>query len=111
MMEYLNVVRRGERTPHRDEVEPLVQLVSPFAPHVAEELWERFGHDESVFDSGWPAFDAALAAEDIVTIAVQVNGKTRGTMSVAAAARRTSRSRRRWPIRRSPSSSPGRPRR
>ena len=45
MMEYINVVRREERTAHRAEVEPLVQLVSPFAPHVAEELWERLGHD------------------------------------------------------------------
>ncbi len=84
MMEYLNVVRRGERTPHRDEVEPLVQLVSPFAPHIAEELWERFGHTESVHDAGWPAFDAALAAEETVTIAVQVNGKTRGTIGIPA---------------------------
>ena len=66
MMEYMNVLRRGERTPHRDEVEPLVQLVAPFAPHIAEELWERLGHDGSVFDAGWPAFDAALAAEDAI---------------------------------------------
>jgi len=83
MMEFINVVRRGERTAHRAEVEPLVQLISPFAPHVAEELWERLGHGESVFDAGWPVFDPALAAEDLVTIAVQVNGKMRGTVSVA----------------------------
>jgi leucyl-tRNA synthetase len=83
MMEYINVVRRDERTAHRGEVEPLVQLVSPFAPHVAEELWERLGHTESVFDSGWPSFDPAIAAEDLMTIAVQVNGKTRGTVQIA----------------------------
>ena len=82
MMEYMNVVRRSERRAHRAEVEPLVQLVAAFAPHVAEELWERLGHEHSVFDSGWPAFDAALAAEDLVTLAVQVNGKTRGTVRV-----------------------------
>ncbi len=58
----MNVLRAGERTPHRAEVEPLVQLVAPFAPHVAEELWEQLGHDESVFDSGWPAFDPSLLA-------------------------------------------------
>ena len=46
MMEYMNVVRRGERTAHRAEVEPLVQLVAPFAPHVAEELWETLGHTQ-----------------------------------------------------------------
>jgi leucyl-tRNA synthetase len=82
MMEYLNAVRRGERQAHHAEVAPLVQLVAVFAPHVAEELWERLGHHASVFDSGWPAFDAALAAEDLVTVAVQVNGKTRGTIRV-----------------------------
>jgi len=82
MMEYINVVRRGERTAHRAEAEPLVQLIAPFAPHVAEELWERLGHGESIFDAGWPSFDASLAAEDLVTIAVQVNGKMRGTVNV-----------------------------
>ncbi|HVX40971.1 MAG TPA: leucine--tRNA ligase [Gemmatimonadaceae bacterium] len=82
MMEYINVVRRGERTAHRDEVEPLVQLVSPFAPHIAEELWEQLGHTGSVFDAGWPSFDPALAAEEAVTIAVQVGGKMRGTIQL-----------------------------
>ena len=83
MMEYMNVLRKGERTPHRAEVEPMIQLVAPFAPHVAEELWERFGHTRSVFDSGWPAFDAALAADETIQLAVQVNGKLRGTLTVA----------------------------
>jgi leucyl-tRNA synthetase len=83
MMEYMNALRAKERTPHVDEVLPLVQLVSPFAPHVAEELWERLGKKVSVFDSGWPTYDALLAAEELVTIAVQVNGKLRGTIRVA----------------------------
>ena len=83
MMEYMNVLRRGERVPHRAEVEPVVQLISPFAPHVAEELWEQLGHETSVFDSGWPAFDPALAAEDTIELAVQVNGKLRGALQVA----------------------------
>jgi leucyl-tRNA synthetase len=82
MMSYINVVRQGERTPHRDELEPLVQLVSPFAPHMAEELWEQLGHRASVFDSGWPAFDAELAREQLIDLAVQVNGKMRGTIRV-----------------------------
>jgi leucyl-tRNA synthetase len=85
MMEYMNVVRAGERTAHRDEIAPLVQLVAPFAPHIAEELWEMMGHTQSIFDSGWPKFDATLAAEDSITLAVQVNGKTRGTIQVAKA--------------------------
>ncbi|MGI8618221.1 MAG: leucine--tRNA ligase [Gemmatimonadaceae bacterium] len=83
MMEYMNVLRRGERVPHRAEVEPVVRLVSPFAPHIAEELWEQLGHDKSVFDSGWPSFDPALAAEQTIELAVQVNGKLRGTLQVA----------------------------
>jgi leucyl-tRNA synthetase len=82
MMEYMNVLRYNDRAPHVREVEPLVQLVSPFAPHIAEELWERLGHQESVFDGGWPRYDAALAAEDLVEMAVQVNGKTRGRIQV-----------------------------
>ena len=82
----MNVVRRGERTAHRAEVEPLVQLVSPFAPHIAEELWERLGGEGSVFDAGWPGYDPAMLVEDMVTIAVQVNGKMRGTVQVPAGA-------------------------
>jgi leucyl-tRNA synthetase len=82
MMEYMNTLRAKDRTPHVSEVEPLVQMVSPFAPHIAEELWERLGHSGSVMDGGWPAFDASLAAEELITIAVQVNGKTRGTIEV-----------------------------
>jgi leucyl-tRNA synthetase len=82
MMEYMNVLRRGERTPHRAEVLPLVQLVSPFAPYIAEELWERLGGRQSVFDNGWPAFEAAVAEEELATLAVQVQGKLRGTIQV-----------------------------
>jgi leucyl-tRNA synthetase len=83
MMEYMKTLRHAERVPHRDEVLPLVQLAAPFAPHLAEELWERLGHSASVFDAGWPAFDPALAAEELATVAVQVNGRTRGTVRLA----------------------------
>jgi len=83
MMEYINMVRKGDRTPHIDEVRPLVQLVAPYAPHIAEELWERSGGTKSVMDSGWPVFDEALARDDFIQLAVQVNGKLRGTINVA----------------------------
>ena len=83
MMEYINVVRKGERTPHRDEVLPLITLVAPFAPHMAEELWEQTGGSGSVFDSAWPSFDPALAREDTIELVVQVNGKVRGRIRVA----------------------------
>jgi len=83
MMEYMNVLRAGERQVHRAEVEPVVRLAAPFAPHLAEELWERLGGTGSVLDAGWPAFDPTLAAEETVQLAVQVNGKLRGTLTVA----------------------------
>jgi leucyl-tRNA synthetase len=84
LMEYMNVLRKGERHPRRAEVEPLVQLVAPFAPHIAEELWERLGHTTSVFDSTWPVYDEALVAEKTIALVVQVNGKTRGTIDVSS---------------------------
>ena len=83
MMEYVNVLRASERTVHRDEIQPLIQLLAPFAPHIAEECWSYFGGSDSVFDSGWPTYDPALLVSDTETIAVQVNGKTRGTVRVA----------------------------
>ena len=82
MMEYLNVVRRGERMAHRDEVARLVQLVAPYAPHLAEECWSHFGHETSVFDAAWPIFDPALLVDDEVELVVQVNGKVRGKLTV-----------------------------
>ncbi len=85
MMEYMNVLRRGQRTPHRSEVLPLIQLVAPFAPHLAEELWEKTGNTSSVFDGGWPRYDAAADVVDEIDLVVQVNGKTRGTVRVAKA--------------------------
>jgi leucyl-tRNA synthetase len=83
MMEYMNVLRKGERTPHRDEVVPLITLVSPFAPHIAEELWEQTGGTGSVFDAAWPGFDPSLATEDSIALVVQVNGKVRSKIMVA----------------------------
>ena len=83
MMEYMNALRRGERTPSRAEVEPLVQVVAPFAPHIAEELWEKLGHSGSVFDARWPSYDPALAADERIELPVQINGKTRGKLNVA----------------------------
>ena len=81
LMEYLNTVRSGGRKATRAEVEPLVVMVAPFAPHIAEELWERLGHEGSIFDAApWPSFDAEKARETRVEVAVQVNGKLRGTV-------------------------------
>jgi len=82
LMEYLNAVRAGGRRAVRAEVESLVVMVAPFAPHLAEELWERLGHSgPSLFHgANWPSYDPEKAAENTVKIAVQVNGKLRGTV-------------------------------
>jgi leucyl-tRNA synthetase len=83
LMECLNAVRAGGRQVVRAEIEPLVALVAPFAPHVAEELWERLGHEGSIFDGAhWPAYDDAKTVDETVKVAVQVNGKLRGTVDV-----------------------------
>jgi leucyl-tRNA synthetase len=66
-----------------DAVRALTLLVSPFAPHLGEELWERLGHAGSVAYAPWPEFDAALVKDDVVEIGVQVNGKLRGTIKLA----------------------------
>jgi leucyl-tRNA synthetase len=59
----------------------LVQLMAPFAPHVAEEMWQQLGNEGSVHIGSWPKHDEAYLVEDTVTIAVQVNGKLRGTVT------------------------------
>jgi leucyl-tRNA synthetase len=68
----------------REAVEALILLIAPFAPHMAEELWERLGHQDGVTAAGWPAFDEAAAREESIEIPVQVNGKVRGRVIVAA---------------------------
>jgi len=63
-------------------VEALVRLVHPFAPHLAEELWERLGHAPSIQRAPWPEFDPALTIDEVVEVPVQVNGKVRGRITV-----------------------------
>jgi leucyl-tRNA synthetase len=68
----------------REAARALALLVSPFAPHLGEELWQMLGGKSSLAAGPWPAFDPALCKDDVVEIGVQVNGKLRGTVSVAA---------------------------
>jgi len=70
--------------PPRALVEPLVLMVSPFAPHVGEELWRRLGHEASLAYEPFPVADPALVATETVTYPVQVNGKVRGRVDVPA---------------------------
>ena len=68
----------------RGVLEPLAVLLSPFAPFFAEELWHKLGHEGTVCDAEWPAFDEAYLKEDSVTLSVSFNGKTRFTLDFPA---------------------------
>src|SRR5439155_5986484 len=70
----------------REVAGPLVLMVSPFAPHLAEELWQRLGHDGSLAYAPFPAADPALLVAETLTYPVQVNGKVRGRVEVPAGA-------------------------
>ncbi|MFQ6048580.1 MAG: class I tRNA ligase family protein [Phycisphaerae bacterium] len=67
-------------------MERFILLVSPFAPHVAEELWQRLGHESSLAYEPWPQFEPSLARPAELEIAVQVNGKVRARVKVPAEA-------------------------
>ena len=64
----------------------IIQALAPLAPHLAEEMWRLTGHKESVFRSGWPEYDPDAVTGDLIEIAVQINGKLRGTVQVAPGA-------------------------
>ena len=68
----------------REAMRNMLLLMAPFAPHVAEELWAQQGHGYSIHQHNWPQYDAEKAAEDVVTLVVQVNGKVRDRIDVAA---------------------------
>jgi leucyl-tRNA synthetase len=85
MMEFVNAATGWEQRP-RSVLEKFVLILSPFAPHLAEELWQRLGHAESLAHERWPAYDPALLVEESIEIPVQVNGKLRGRVRVPAGA-------------------------
>jgi len=81
MMEFVNIC--GGKLPAREEAEAFVLILSPYAPHLAEELWEMLGHTDSLTYTAWPKFDPKALVDDEVTIVVQVRGKLRGRLQVA----------------------------
>jgi len=83
---YLETVPETERDVPllRRTAETMVLLLAPFAPHLAEELWESLGHTESVHLQSWPSWDEEALAEEKVTVVLQVDGKVRGRMEVPA---------------------------
>jgi len=81
MMDLVNQLMPLDPVP-KQAAEVVTLLVSPFAPHLGEELWQQLGHAESLAHHPWPSFDEALCIDDTVQMGVQVNGKTRGTVTL-----------------------------
>jgi leucyl-tRNA synthetase len=70
----------------REAAELLVQMIGPMMPHLAEDCWARLGYNTLLVDQPWPEPEAALLVDDTITIAVQVNGKRRGELTIARTA-------------------------
>ena len=81
MMVFTNELTKIDQRP-RTLLEPFVLILSPFAPHLAEELWQKLGGQTSISQQPWPGFDPALTVSDRLTIPIQVNGKLRGKIEV-----------------------------
>ncbi len=81
MMVLTNHLTALEQVP-REAAQTLVLLVSPFAPHLGEELWHRLGHPSILAYEPWPSYDPALCVDETIEVGVQVNGKTRGTVAL-----------------------------
>jgi leucyl-tRNA synthetase len=81
------VVERAETVAVvKEAVEALVRLLSPFAPHMAEELWERLGHRAGLTRASWPVYDPDVARAEEIVVPVQVNGKVRSRLTVPSGA-------------------------
>jgi leucyl-tRNA synthetase len=90
LMEFTNALQKAKETAlygteaWGEAIQTLLLLLAPCCPHIAEELWARTGRRYSIHEQGWPEFDPELAAEEVVTLIVQVNGKVRGRIEVPA---------------------------
>lgn len=87
MMIFTNEMTKAQQRP-RAVIESFVLLLSPFAPHLAEELWGMLGHEPSVSQQSWPVFDPAMTVSERMTIPIQVNGRLRAKIDVSAEASR-----------------------
>lgn len=81
LMELINHVTKF-KIRNRAISETVTRLLSPFAPHVAEEMWEQLGHGDTVFNGGWPSYDEAATQRATVEYVIQVNGKVRGKLTL-----------------------------
>ncbi len=83
-MEFLNFAEANKGKVGKDTLERMILLLAPLAPHICEEMWQKLGHQESVFKQTWPVADASLIKEDEIEIIVQINGKLRDKITVSA---------------------------
>ncbi len=83
MMVFTNVCQKKDKV-SKKTAETFALLLAPYAPHLAEEIWNSLGHQKTLALEVWPQFDPALAKDDTITVAIQVNGKTRGKIDVPA---------------------------
>ncbi|MEO0651350.1 MAG: class I tRNA ligase family protein, partial [Planctomycetota bacterium] len=83
LMTFVNDATKAVEALTRSQAERFVLALSPFAPHLAEELWSRLGHEASLAHSAWPTYDPKWLVEDEIEFVVQVNGKLRGKLRAA----------------------------
>ena len=81
-MEYLNAISNAKAQMSKADVETLIVLLTPFAPHITEELWNQLGHKDSVHNQQWPRYDPATFKAETVRIILQVNGKVRDVVEL-----------------------------
>ena len=90
LMEFSNELQKTKQTgvygttAWEEAIESLLLMLAPCCPHIAEELWARLGRPYSIHDQAWPEYDPGLAADEVITLVVQVNGKVRGRVEVPA---------------------------
>ena len=82
MMIFVNEVYKAGKCP-REYAEGLIKMFSCICPHVGEEIWEQMGHDNTIAYENWPEYDEAKTVENTVEIAIQINGKTKGTLMIS----------------------------
>ena len=87
-MEYTNkliaIAKQNDGAVDKETIETVTILLAPFVPHIAEEIWEKLGHEDSIFHAQWPAHDEELMKDDEIEVPVQINGKTKAVISIPA---------------------------
>ena len=84
LMKLLNVIEKSSALPSRSQAEIFLKLLAPFAPHLTEEIWHAsLGHEKSIHLESWPSYNPALLVMSLVSVAVQINGRTRAVIEIA----------------------------